>query len=167
MQWCTSRLLDVVVEGGAGAGEHVAVAGGIDHHLGRDAPCGLPCSRTRTPLTVPSSTTGSRGPGVVARSFTPALQQHLLRQHLEPLRVDGRRPGDDAVEGRGALAPVARPWPGRASPSPRGAGPAIASAGRRSSSSSAKPRITWRPVQSVMRSIQITRPPVERPPRWL
>ncbi len=27
-------LLDVGLEGRAGAGEHVAVAGGVDHHLG-------------------------------------------------------------------------------------------------------------------------------------
>ena len=35
-----------------------------------------------------------------------ALQHHLLDGELEPLRIDGRRPGDDAVVGGGALAPV-------------------------------------------------------------
>ncbi|MCY1543499.1 hypothetical protein D9M68_793190 [compost metagenome] len=47
------------------------------------------------------------------------------------------------------------------------AGPATAWTGRRPSTSSAKPRMTSSPAQSVMRSIQITRPPVAKPPRWL
>jgi len=47
---------------------------------------------------------------------------------------------------------------------PRG-GPAMASFGSRSSRSLAMPWITCAPVQSVMRSIQMTSPPVDKPPR--
>jgi hypothetical protein len=46
-------------------------------------------------------------------------------------------------------------------------GPATASAGMRSMNSRAKPWITWLPDQSVIRSIHITRPPVDNPPRQL
>ena len=52
-------------------------------------------------------------------------------------------------------------------PQAEGSGPTLASAGSRSISSSPNPRMTSLPSQSVMRSIQITNPPVESPPRWL
>ena len=44
---------------------------------------------------------------------------------------------------------------------------ATASGGMRSMKWRAKPWITWAPCQSVMRSIHMTRPPVESPPRQL
>ena len=40
MQWWMSAS-SMSVEGGAGAGEDVAVAGGVDHHLGEDGPAAL------------------------------------------------------------------------------------------------------------------------------
>ena len=41
MQWWMSLRSMSVVEGGAGAGEQVAVAGGVDHHLGEDGAAAL------------------------------------------------------------------------------------------------------------------------------
>ena len=77
--------------------------------------------------------------------------------------------GDQVTTSRKALR-RSRQWAtGSASREPHcswGA-PAIASAGRRSRISEAKPVMIWRPSQSLIRSIQMTRPPVERPPRWL
>ena len=55
--------------------------------------------------------------------------------------------------------------PGSVEPHSSGPGPARAPAGSRSSSSAPMPAMTGVPSQSVIRSIQITSPPAERPPR--
>ena len=60
-----------------------------------------------TPLTAPSSMIGMRGPRVVDE-LDLALEHDLLAEQLEPLGVDRRRPGDDAVVGGGAVRPVRR-----------------------------------------------------------
>ena len=77
--------------------------------------------------------------------------------------------GDHVTTSRNALRRSRQCATSSASVEPHcsGGAPATASAGSRSRISEAKPVITCRPVQSDMRSIQITRPPVDRPPRWL
>ena len=155
-------LVDVVFELGARAREHVAVPGGIDHHPGAqcastcfafeqhpaDAPvldhgrAAQACSTMRTPVSSSISCVAilSRSGSIVgAQQTTPWKAEVLEPQYLASA--------------------------GSREPQSAGAGPAYPSAGKRSMISSVKPRMTWRPVQSVMRSIQMTRPPVERPPR--
>ena len=157
-------LVDVGVERAPASGEEVRVAGGVHHHPGPDGLAALLALEDR-PLDHGPSATGATAQAC-RTSRTRCSSTMSMARGLEPLGVDGGRPGDDAVEGRRALGPVGgrRLVPG-APGVPRG--PKTASRGSRSISSSATPRITWRPVQSVMRSIQMTRPPVESPPRWL
>ena len=90
------------------------------------------------------------------------LVYHAHGQRLERLGIDGGRPSDDAVVSGGPLPRSAAVAASRCPHSARG-GPWIASFGSLPTNSSARPRMTFRPDQSVMRSIQMTRPPVENP----
>jgi hypothetical protein len=42
----------------------------------------------------------------VQQQMHAALQHQFLAGELQPLRIDRRRPGDDAVVGGGAFAPI-------------------------------------------------------------
>jgi hypothetical protein len=97
-------LFDVVHVGGAGAGEQVAVAGGIDHHVGHDRHAAF-LALEHHALDGAVLHDRNRGPRVVDE-LDLALQHDLLREQLQALGVDGGRPGDDAVIGGGALRPV-------------------------------------------------------------
>jgi hypothetical protein len=97
-------FLDVGVERGPGAGEHVAVAGGVDHDLGED--------RLAPALALEDHALGGavldqrpRGPGVEHEPHA-GCKQHLLVVELHPLGIERRRPLDDAVERGGAVLPV-------------------------------------------------------------
>ena len=118
-----------------------------------------------TALTRPSSTTGSAAQAC-STTRTPVSSSiscvAILSRSGSIVGAQQTTPWKAEV-----LEPQYLASAGSREPQSAGAGPAFPSAGRRSRISSVKPRITWRPVQSVMRSIQMTSPPVERPPRWL
>ena len=97
-------LLDVVVERGAGAREQVAVAGGVDHHLGHDGHAAFLALEDHA-LDRAALDDRLRRPRVVDQ-LDAALEHQLLAQQLQPLGVDRRRPGHHAVVGGGALRPV-------------------------------------------------------------
>ena len=119
------------------------------------------CSRTRRRLHLAFLHNRQRGPGM--KHQMRLLLSTSSCEQLEPFRIHRRRPGDDAVESAVRCAQCEADAD-LASPNPRAAGPRrLRAAGDREFS--AKPRITGLPSQSVIRSIQITRPPVERPPR--
>ena len=122
------------------------------------------CSRRSRRRSASPSTIGRDRPGVEDEPSTPARAPCPGRQ-LQPLRPDGRRPGDDAVEGGGALPPTRRPWPRPSIPRLPSAGRRRASFGMRSSRSLGQAPDHQPPAQSVMRSIHMTSPPVESPPR--
>ena len=104
MQWWMSDSSMSRFAGRAGAREQVAVAGGVDGDVWRGSRDGRPCSRT--PRRARRRPPRWAAPPSVVREPHLALEHHLLRQELQALGVDGRRPGHDAVEGTGALRPV-------------------------------------------------------------
>jgi hypothetical protein len=118
-----------------------------------------------TPRTVRPSSNGS-ATQLCSMRLTPASISISADRYLSH---SGSIIGDQVTVSRNA------PWrsrqcaTGSASVDPQSSwgAPAMASDGRRSSNSCPIPEMTSRPVQSVMRSIQITSPPVDRPPRWL
>ena len=58
-----------------------------------------------TPATAPSCMTGIAAQAV-QHQMHAALQHQFLTDQFQLLRIDRRRPGDDAVIGRGAFAPI-------------------------------------------------------------
>ncbi len=97
-------FLDVGVEGRARPGEHVAVAGGVDHHLGHQRlTAGLALEHRAGDLALLHD---RQGRPAVEHQANARFQQHLLGKDLQPLGVQGGRPADHAMEGGGALAPV-------------------------------------------------------------
>ena len=158
-------LVDVGLEGGLRARDQVGIACRVDDGLGVDRVAAFLALEDGA-LDDVAFEDGMRAPGVQQQAHL-GLGHHLHGGGLEGLGIDGRRPGDDAVVGGGALGPVGggarRPWsPSRRAWAPGSRPWAVDPSGR-----SAMPQMTCRPDQSDMRSIQITRPPVERPPRWL
>ena len=118
-----------------------------------------------TPRTAPSSTSVPTTQEC-SSSRTPSSSSRFAETSLSH---SGSIIGERVTVSRNALrrSPQCATSSGSVEPHCSGGGPATASAGRRSRISEPKPVMTWLPSQSVMRSIQMTRPPVESPPRWL
>ena len=133
----------------------------VDHDVGQD----------RAPSLLSLEHHAGHALAVADRIHRPGVQQqpdarlgqHLHRLELQPLRVDQRRPGHDAAERAERSVPSDRPQPRRWNPTLPAGAPATAAAGSRPSTSEPKPAITCRPLQSVMRSIQITKPAGRQP----
>ena len=106
MQWWMSRLVDVGLEGGGRAGDQVGIACRVDHHLGEHGVATLLALEDRALDDIALQDRGG-GPGVQQQARL-GLGHHLHGERLEGFRVDRRRPGDDAMEGRRALCPVGR-----------------------------------------------------------
>ena len=121
MQWWMSPSSMSDSNEACGARDQVGIAGGVDHHLGED---GVPAFLALEDGALDGVALQDRrgGPGVQQQAHL-GLAHHAHGQRLERFRIDGRRPGDDAVVGGGPLRPVGRRRRVLASPSRRAAGP--------------------------------------------
>ena len=97
-------LVDVGLEGGVRARDQVGIAGGVDHDLGEDGVAAFLAFEDGA-LDDVALQDRRGGPGVQQQAHL-GLAHHLHGQRLERFGIDGRRPGDDAVVGGGALRPV-------------------------------------------------------------
>src|SRR5690606_24073426 len=97
-------LLDVGVETSTCAGKDVTVAGAVDDDLGHQR---LTAFLALKDDALDRAFLDNRHSGPRMEDDAAAsVDQHFLRGQLEAFRIDGRSPGDDAVEGRGAQTPV-------------------------------------------------------------
>src|SRR5262245_10920731 len=85
------------------------------------------------------------------------------------LSTSGSTVGDQCTMSRSAAVRTRQyaAWTGSVDPHSSGSGPIVASGPQRSTNSAPTPATTSCPSQSLIRSIQDTSPPVDRPPRWL
>ena len=97
-------LVDVALERQAGAGEQVGVARRIDDGLGQYRAAALLALEDGATHGAVLDDRLDR-PGMEGEPYL-LLQRHLHRKRLQRLRIDRRRPGDDAVIGGRALRPV-------------------------------------------------------------
>ncbi len=97
-------LLDVAVGAGAGAVENVAVAGAVHRDAGADRQAAFLALEDHAGDGAVLH--DRRAAEAVQQQVHAALQHQLLAGEFQALRIDGRRPGDDAVVGGGAFAPI-------------------------------------------------------------
>ena len=97
-------FFNVIGESSSGAGKHIAIASGINHHIGQDGHAPFLALEGHA-FQSAAFHQGSRHPRVINQLHL-AFQQNLLREQLQSLGVDGGRPGDDAVVSRSAKRPM-------------------------------------------------------------